>query len=60
MNWYPVRSSPGFDRDGKLTGPTLYYCSHCGAGKGEEHKRECYVWSNKWRRGIEQTETNTP
>jgi hypothetical protein len=37
------------DRDGKPCGPTLLACSCCGAGKGEEHRRSCYVWSDKWR-----------
>jgi hypothetical protein len=42
------RQTETVDRDGKPCGPTLLACSCCGAGRGEEHRRSCYVWSNKW------------
>jgi hypothetical protein len=44
----PFIVQPQTDRFGKPCGPTLLACSCCGAGKGEEHKRSCYVWSNKY------------
>jgi hypothetical protein len=44
----PSARAGAVDRGGKPCGPTLLACSCCGCGKGEEHKRSCYVWSNKW------------
>jgi hypothetical protein len=43
----PSRDPPGFDRDGKATGPTHLRCTGCNAPPSQEHAIDCPMWQVK-------------